>query len=100
MSESRKEQIRVEQEILDAKNKEIADDLHILQSVQDEVAEAKAQFEQAKAKYDVLFTKKCKLQNMIEKKQQIAKEHASEIYYLNHPRSRPKPRIYDPDAFF
>ena len=97
MSESRKEKIRVEQEKLDAKNKEIAEDLPLLQAVQDEVAEAKAQLEQAQARYDALSTKKWRVYNSIEKNKRIANAHKAEIYYLNHPRSRPKPYLYDDD---
>lgn len=101
MSESRKEQIRVEQEKLDAKNKEIAEDLPLLQAVQAEVAEANAQLEQAQARYDALVKKEWKVRHPIEEKQRIARSHEAEIYYLNYPRSRPRPiRRYDPDDFF
>jgi phosphoribosylanthranilate isomerase len=98
MSESRKEKIRVEQEKLDAKNKEIAEDLPLLQAVQAEFAEAEAQLKQAQDRYDALMKKVWKVHNPIKEKQRIARSHESEIYYLNHPRARPKPTpayLYD-----
>lgn len=107
MSESRKEKIRVEQEKLDAKNKEIAEDLPLLQVAQAEVEagkaeldEVKAQLEQAQARYNALLKKEWKILHPIKEKQQIARLYESEIYYLNHPRSRPPPRRSDPNDFF